>query len=150
MMRGQLSMEFVLVFVFSMLVFIILFGFVVSGFSDQEEARLINRAESLSRHLALTIDLIATGPAEASYEFTFPPQIGGLGYEVEIRERMVFVTIDEMGIRTPHPIRTISLAGAFEADPEDHAKIHIEPGAECSVIISRTTDETEVIVDDCT
>ena len=151
MMRGQLSMEFVLVFVFSMLVFVILFGLFVSGFADQEQVRIANRAEGLSRHLALTIDLIESGPSQATYEFTFPPNLGGFGYTVEVLERFVFVTVDGSDIRSTHPIRQVALSGdALDTTGTyDVLRLTIDPqGAPCQLTIAKDGD-TEVSADDC-
>ena len=142
-------MEFILIFAFSMIVFIILAGVAASSFSNQETNRLANQAENVARTFSLTLDLLSSGPSEATYDFAFPPYINGRPYTVEIRESSTLIIVEGVRVLRPGPrINTISGNPVDDSGSETYSRFNVGPENPCTVTITKSTS-LEVAVNDC-
>ena len=148
MIRGQQSMEFILIFVFSLIIFVLLFGMILSGLTDQEEARLMSRINGLSHSLVQTIDLIDAGPSDAHYTFTFPETLDGHAYSVEFRERTILVRSGDLErIRSSPQIALIGDPGVVDTSIEPAVVLSLSSGMPpCSITIRKRAGTTEVDV----
>ena len=150
MKRGQQSMEFILIFAFSMIVFIILAGVAASSFSNQETNRLANQAENVARTFSLTLDLLSSGPADATYDFAFPPYINGRPYTVEIRESSTLIIVEGVRVLRPGP-RIDMIAGDLASSEagESYARFDVGPDSPCTSVTITKSTSLEVAVNEC-
>lgn len=157
MNRAQLSMEFILLFTLTFVVFLILVGIAISGFSDQSQDSSIRAADSLASSIALHLDMIGRGPGDVTYVFPLPNKIDEQNYSVEFRDSgLVLVRIIGSDVVSVRPTLPFGLSGnALETSDggEEGRLLQInrasDDPADCTFLIERVTGALQVKVDDC-
>lgn len=157
-MRAQLSMEFILLFTLTFVVFLILVGVAISGFSDRSQDSALEATDALTSSLALHLDLISRGPGAVTYTFLLPKKLDDQSYTLQFGSSgIIIVRIEDAGVvsmRRTIPFELDSLTpGVVIAGSEDQATISVDLLPEdplCEIGIERdAAGYLKVIVDDC-
>ena len=82
--KGQVSLEFIMIFAFALIIFVLLLAVLMQFLESGRNTRILQEYEYVADSISRNLLIVAKGPGEVAINFKLPEKIANSDYEVKL------------------------------------------------------------------